>query len=198
MMKKNLRLDWEKRVEIACEVASALAYLHFSVSPPIYHRDVKSSNILLDAELHAKVADFGLSRLVPADATHVSTGPQGTPGYVDPEYHQCYQVSDKSDVFSFGVVLLELLSGKRAVDVSRPRADVNLSSLAIDRIQKGAMEELFDPEIIAPDGDAPRSARLVGELAFRCIALERRARPDMKEVFAELDLIRSQLSQTSS
>ena len=184
------KLGWETRLNIACEVAEALAYLHFMVSPPIYHRDVKTSNILLDGQLKAKVADFGLSRLVPMEATHVSTGPQGTPGYVDPEYHECYQVTDKSDVFSFGVVLLELISSKRAVDVCRPHKEINLSSLAMDRIQRGALEELLDPGMAE---DCAKSAYQVGELAFSCIALQRRARPDMREVCAQLKVIRSNL-----
>ena len=128
------------------------------------------------------------------EATHVSTGPQGTPGYVDPEYHECYQVTDKSDVFSFGVVLLELISSKRAVDVSRPHKQINLSSLAMDSIQRGAMEELLDPGITTSLGlDCAKSAYQVGELAFRCISLQGRARPDMREVCAQLKVIRSNL-----
>ncbi|KAH7388428.1 hypothetical protein KP509_16G074900 [Ceratopteris richardii] len=184
------RLPWEKRLNIACDVADALAYLHFSISPPIYHRDVKSSNILLDQHMKAKVADFGLSRLVPVDATHVSTGPQGTPGYVDPEYHECYQVSDKSDVYSFGVVLLEMLTGKRAVDLNRPRNEINLSAYAIAKIQGNALHEILDPRIFSA-GRQRQAATQVANLAFSCVALPREARPTMKEVAAQLHLIRS-------
>lgn len=100
-------LPWPVRMSIAIETANALAYLHVS---GIIHRDVKTTNILLDSNFCVKVADFGLSRLFPIDATHISTAPQGTPGYVDPEYHQCYQLTEKSDVYSFGVVLIELVS----------------------------------------------------------------------------------------
>ncbi|MCO5563982.1 hypothetical protein L7F22_017636 [Adiantum nelumboides] len=182
-------LHWETRINIACDVAEALAYLHFSVSPPIYHRDVKSANILLDEEMKAKVADFGLSRLVPMDATHVSTGPQGTPGYVDPEYHQCYQVSDKSDVYSFGVVLLEMLTGKRAVDMSRARHEINLSAYAIARIQGNALNELLETQLLSSRHS--HAAVQVANLAFSCIALQRDARPNMKEVAAQLQFIRS-------
>jgi serine/threonine protein kinase len=109
-------LTWPRRMSIAIETAEALAYLH---AVEIIHRDVKTNNILLDNSFHVKVADFGLSRLYPPEVTHVSTVPQGTPGYVDPVYHQCYKLTEKSDVYSFGVVLVELVSSKPAVDMGR-------------------------------------------------------------------------------
>ncbi|KAE8077275.1 hypothetical protein FH972_015850 [Carpinus fangiana] len=99
-------LTWPTRMNIAIETAAALVYLHAS---EIIHHDVKTNNILLDNNFCIKVADFGLSRLFPNDVSHVSTAPQGTPGYVDLEYHQCYQLTTKSDVYSFGIVLIELI-----------------------------------------------------------------------------------------
>ncbi|KAJ0728583.1 putative protein kinase RLK-Pelle-WAK-LRK10L-1 family [Helianthus annuus] len=178
------RLTWPLRLNIAVQTAEALAYLHDS---DVIHRDVKSCNILLDNSFSVKVADFGLSRLFPINATHVSTAPQGTPGYVDPEYYQCYRLTDKSDVYSFGVVLLELVSGLQAVDTSRHRHDVNLASMAIDRIQNGRLGELVDGRIgFENDGLVRRVVTLVAELGFRCLQREKDMRPTMREVVESL------------
>ncbi|KAL1536466.1 non-specific serine/threonine protein kinase [Salvia divinorum] len=129
------------QLNIAIETAETLAYLHKS---DIIHRDVKTNNILLDNDFHVKVADFGLSRLFPLDATLVSTAPQGTPGYVDPEYYQCYQLTEKSNVYSFGVVLIELISSLQAVDTNRHRHDINLANMAVNKIQNHTLHELVD------------------------------------------------------
>ncbi|GLJ53319.1 hypothetical protein SUGI_1136930 [Cryptomeria japonica] len=107
---------WERRRQIAIETAEGIAYMHRGSSQPIFHRDIKSSNILLDDTFTPKVADFGISRLRPSDETHLSTMfPSGTPGYVDPEFVRSNQYTDKSDVYSFGVVLIKLLTGLRPV-----------------------------------------------------------------------------------
>ncbi|KAI3808464.1 hypothetical protein L1987_24415 [Smallanthus sonchifolius] len=173
-------ISWPLRLNIAIETAEALAYLHDS---DIIHRDVKTCNILLDMKFRVKVADFGLSRLFPINATHVSTAPQGTPGYVDPEYYQCYRLTDKSDVYSFGVVLMELLSSLRAVDTSRHRRDVNLANMAVDRIQNGKLGELVDERNgFENDGLVRRVVTLVAELGFRCLQREKDMRPTMREV----------------
>lgn len=184
-------LSWETRLNIAVETAQALAYLHFCVKPPIFHRDVKSTNILLDENFTAKVADFGLSRLVPAEASHVSTGPQGTPGYLDPDYQQCYRLSDKSDVYSFGVVLVELISAQKAVDITREKRDIGLANLAVSKIQCGALHELVDPNLKI-DSNPRVKAMVTGvaELAFRCLAYEKDDRPNMMEVAAQLQLLK--------
>ncbi|KAI8542306.1 hypothetical protein RHMOL_Rhmol08G0128400 [Rhododendron molle] len=184
-------LTWTIRLTIATETARAIAYLHSVKNPPIYHRDIKSSNILLDYNFNSKVADFGLSRLGMTDDSHISTAPQGTPGYVDPQYHQNFHLSDKSDVYSFGVVLVEIITALKVVDFSRPHSEVNLAALAIDRIGKGRLDEIIDP-FLEPNRDAWTLSSLhkVAELAFRCLAFHRDMRPSMMEVADELEQIR--------
>ncbi|XP_071929704.1 LEAF RUST 10 DISEASE-RESISTANCEUS RECEPTOR-LIKE PROTEIN KINASE-like 1.1 isoform X4 [Coffea arabica] len=186
---KDKHLTWQHRMNVAIETADALAYLHNS---DIIHRDVKTNNILLDHNFCVKVADFGLSRLFPNDVSHISTAPQGTPGYVDPEYHQCYQLTDKSDVYSFGVVLIELISSMPAVDISRHRHEINLANLAINRIQKCAFDELIDPSLeYKSDTEVWRMTTSVAELAFRCLQLEKDMRPKMEEVVETLKEIKN-------
>uniref|UniRef100_A0A0D9Y2Y0 Protein kinase domain-containing protein n=1 Tax=Oryza glumipatula TaxID=40148 RepID=A0A0D9Y2Y0_9ORYZ len=183
---RSSSLDWPTRLGIAVETANALEYLH-TVEPQVVHRDVKTNNILLDEGFHVKVADFGLSRLFPADATHVSTAPQGTPGYLDPMYHQCYQLTDKSDVYSFGVVLVELISSKPAVDMNRRGGDVNLANMAVHMIQSYEMEQLVDPQLgYGSDGETRRTVDLVAEVAFRCLQPEQDVRPPIGEVLDAL------------
>ncbi|KAD2805702.1 hypothetical protein R6Q59_029265 [Mikania micrantha] len=175
--------SWPIRLNIALQTAEALAYLHKS---GVIHRDVKSNNILLEKNFQVKVADFGLSRLF-ENVTHVSTAPQGTPGYVDPEYYQCYQLTDKSDVYSFGVVLVELISSLQAVDTSRHRLDINLANMAMIKIQNHMLHELVDKSIGFEKNDSVRRmTTLVAELAFRCLQQEREMRPTMKEVLETL------------
>ncbi|XP_057839958.2 LEAF RUST 10 DISEASE-RESISTANCE LOCUS RECEPTOR-LIKE PROTEIN KINASE-like 1.2 [Cryptomeria japonica] len=195
--RRSLRgLPCGTRLKIALQTAQALAYLH-NIDPPIFHRDVKSSNILLDEHLVAKVADFGLSRLVPVNVTHVTTAPQGTPGYVDPEYHQCFQLTEKSDVYSFGVVLMEIISAKKAVDIMRNRSEISLANMAIDKIRRGVLDELVDPDLKIESNDEVKAVVVaVAELAFECLARERDFRPCMKEVVARLEQIKEMLQQS--
>ncbi|MFS7911493.1 putative protein kinase RLK-Pelle-WAK-LRK10L-1 family [Helianthus anomalus] len=183
-------LPWPVRLTIATEIAQAIAHLH-SMKPPIYHRDVKSCNILLDYNFKTKVADFGLSRLGITESSHISTAPRGTPGYLDPEYHRNFHLTDKSDVYSFGVVLVEIITALKAVDFSRRHSEVNLASLAIDRIGKGNLEEIIDP-FLKPiqDVSTMNSIRRVAEVAFRCLAFDSEMRPPMIEVASELEKIK--------
>ncbi|KAL9327010.1 hypothetical protein ACSQ67_007655 [Phaseolus vulgaris] len=184
-------LPWTVRLTIATETANAIAYLHSAINPPIYHRDIKSSNILLDYSFQSKVADFGLSRLGMSETSHISTAPQGTPGYVDPQYHQNFHLSDKSDVYSFGVVLVEIITAMKVVDFSRPKSEINLAALAVERIRRACLDEIIDP-FLEPHRDAWTlySVHKVSELAFRCLSFHSDMRPTMIEVAEELELLR--------
>ncbi|KAI9113424.1 hypothetical protein K1719_015351 [Acacia pycnantha] len=185
-------LPWITRLTVASETANAIAYLHSAIDPPIYHRDIKSSNILLDYDFKSKVADFGLSRLGIADISHISTGPRGTPGYVDPSYEHNFHLSDKSDVYSFGVVLVEIITALKVVDFSRPKNEVNLAALAVDRIGRGCVEEIVDPLLSSHEDEWTNySVHKVAELAFRCLDSRRDIRPAMMEVAEELEYIKS-------
>ncbi|XP_047329043.1 wall-associated receptor kinase-like 14 [Impatiens glandulifera] len=189
--RRNDVLPWLVRLDIAVDTALAIAHLHSSTDPPIFHRDIKSSNILLDFNFKCKVADFGLSRVGIVETSHISTSPQGTPGYLDPQYHQNYQLSDKSDVYSFGVLMVEMITGLKAVDFSRPAEEINLAVFAMDRIGKGELEKIIDPSIDQVwDKGILLSIHRSAELAFRCLTFNRDMRPSMTEVAVELERIR--------
>lgn len=121
------KLDWYTRLRIAAGAARGLLYLHEKMTPPTIYRDLKCSNILLGEGYHPKLSDFGLAKVGPSgDNTHVSTRVMGTYGYCAPEYAMTGQLTFKSDIYSFGVVLLELITGRKAIDTSRPRKEQNL------------------------------------------------------------------------
>lgn len=194
---KNEFLDWSTRLKIALQTAEGLAYLHSSAYTPIYHRDVKSSNILLDDKLNAKVADFGLSRLAETDLTHISTCAQGTLGYLDPEYYRSYQLTDKSDVYSFGVVLLELVTSQKAIDFSRGPDHVNLAVYVAEKSLEGKIMEAVDPLLIADSSQVVLdTTKAFTCLALGCLQEKRQDRPTMKEVAEELNYIIN-ISQSS-
>lgn len=191
---KGSILDWKTRLQIGFQSAEGLAYLHSAAYPPIYHRDVKSSNILLDKSLNARVADFGLSRLAEPDLSHVSTCAQGTLGYLDPEYYRNYQLTDKSDVYSFGVVLLELVTSQKAIDFSRSQDDVNLAVMVQIKEEQERIDEVLDPKLVkGASKDAVESMRSVVKLALECLHENRLNRPSMKEVAETLQQIISSL-----
>ncbi|KAK3027841.1 hypothetical protein RJ639_041475 [Escallonia herrerae] len=184
-------LKWQVRVDMALQIAIVIEYLHYSVEPPIVHRDITSSNIFIEKDMRVKVGDFGLSRLLVRDTESVWTGPQGTPGYLDPEYYRSFHLTEKSDVYSFGVVLLELVTGMRAVDQRREKREVALADLAVARIQMGLLEELVDLDLVGDGEAAMAGVAAAAELAFRCVAADKDDRPDAREVVAELRRIRS-------
>jgi len=178
-------LSWEKRLKIAAETAGALAYLHFSTSMPIIHRDVKTTNILLDDNYMAKVSDFGASKLVPLDQTQLTTLVQGTFGYLDPEYFHTSQLTEKSDVYSFGVVVAELLTGKEALSFNRPESDRNLAMYFVSAIKEDRLLQILEDHIVK--GNNIEELKEVANLAKRCLRVRGEDRPSMKEVAMELE-----------
>ncbi|KAF7068343.1 hypothetical protein CFC21_074113 [Triticum aestivum] len=200
-------LPWRTRLAMAAQIASALEYLHFAVKPHVVHRDVTSSNIFVEADMRARLGDFGLSRLLATpDACSTATGrevvcctaPQGTPGYLDPDYHRSFQLTEKSDVYSFGVVVLELVTGLRPVDVGRERRDVTLADWVVSKIQIGELREVMDPAVLGELPGVMPSVEAVAELAFRCVAPDKDDRPDAREALAELRRIQGMLPELSS
>ncbi|KAK2998750.1 hypothetical protein RJ639_024477 [Escallonia herrerae] len=181
----ELPLSWEMRLCIATEVAGALAYLHSSTSIPIYHRDIKSTNILLDDKCKAKVSDFGTSRSIAIDQTHLTTIVKGTFGYLDPEYFQSSQFTEKSDVYSFGVVLVELLTGKKPISMTRTDEQRSLATHFLLSEEENRLFEIFDPRVLKEGTKEELMA--VANLARRCLNLSGKNRPTMKEVATELE-----------
>ncbi|XP_019155924.1 PREDICTED: wall-associated receptor kinase-like 9 [Ipomoea nil] len=190
-------LSWDIRLRIASEVASALAYLHSATSIPIYHRDIKSTNILLDEKFRVKVSDFGTSRSISIDQTHLTTIVKGTFGYLDPEYFQSSQFTDKSDVYSFGVVLAELLTGQKPISFeTNDDEDRSLVTRFLLSIEENRFLEILDREV-SKQGKR-EDVMAIALLAQRCLNLNGKKRPTMKEVAAELDVIRASHPQLHS
>ncbi|KAJ1376612.1 Wall-associated receptor kinase, galacturonan-binding domain [Sesbania bispinosa] len=180
-----LKLTWKTRLRIAAETAGALAYLHSATSTPIIHRDVKTTNILLDRNLTTKVSDFGASRIIPLDQTQLTTLVKGTLRYLDPEYFHTSQLTEKSDVYSFGVVLAELLTGKKALSFDRPEADRNLAVYFASSMKEGRLLHVVDCHII--DEANVEQLTEVANIAKRCLRVKGEERPTMKEVAMELE-----------
>ncbi|KAF7093205.1 hypothetical protein CFC21_095630 [Triticum aestivum] len=173
---KKVKLDWDTRLRIAVGAAQGLAYLHHDCNLRIVHRDVKSSNILLDEHFEAHLSDFGIAKCVPAAKTHASTYVLGTIGYIDPEYARTSRLNEKSDVYSFGIVLLELLTGMKAVD-----NDSNLHQLIMSRADDNTVMEAVDSEVSVTCTDMGL-VRKAFQLALLCTKRHPIDRPTMHEV----------------
>ncbi|PWA55557.1 leucine-rich repeat protein kinase family protein [Artemisia annua] len=185
--RSGIRLDWMRRLKIILGAARGLQYLHDLADPPIIHRDVKTTNILLDERLNAKVADFGLSKpLGDADRTHVTTQVKGTMGYMDPEYYMTQQLTEKSDVYSFGIVMLELITARNPIEKGKYIVREVKEAMNKEKVLYN-LHEVLDP-IIGLSSELQGLERFV-DVALRCVEETGIQRPRMSEVVKEIENI---------
>ncbi|KAL5562974.1 hypothetical protein UlMin_032721 [Ulmus minor] len=178
-------LTWDIRMRIAIGTAKGLAYLHEGLEPKVVHRDVKSSNILLDRKWNAKVSDFGLAKLLGSESSYVTTRVMGTFGYVSPEYASTGMLNEGSDVYSFGVLLMEIITGRSPIDYSRPAGEMNLVDWFKGMVANRRGEEIVDPLIAVQP--PPRSLKRALLVCLRCIDMDVNKRPKMGQIVHMLE-----------
>ncbi|GFY83766.1 protein kinase superfamily protein [Actinidia rufa] len=177
--KVNIALDWPKRAAICKGTASGLAFLHEEAEPPIVHRDIKASNVLLDVNFHSKIGDFGLAKLFPDNVTHVSTQVAGTVGYLAPEYAMLGQFTKKADVYSFGVLILEIVSGRSSSKAAFGEDLLVLVEWTWQLREEGRLLDIVDPELMEYPAD--EVMRFI-KVALFCTQAAVHQRPGMKQV----------------
>ncbi|KAF5749453.1 hypothetical protein HS088_TW04G01422 [Tripterygium wilfordii] len=176
----DVRLDWKKRMKVAIGSAEGILYLHHDVTPHIIHRDIKASNVLLDSDFEPLVADFGFAKLIPEGVSHMTTRIKGTLGYLAPEYAMWGKVSWSCDVYSFGILLLEILTGRKPIEKLPGGLKRTITEWAEPLILQGRFKELVDPKL---RGDFDEDQLKQGiNVAALCVQSESEKRPNMKEV----------------
>ncbi|KAJ0519747.1 putative protein kinase RLK-Pelle-WAK family [Helianthus annuus] len=179
-------MTFERRLNIATQTAEALAHIHSTTQ--IIHRDIKSSNILLTDYYTVKVSDFGISKFIPMDQTHIQTLVHGTLGYIDPEYFRSGILTEKSDVYSFGMVLVELITGRKVFSHDGTESDLGLAMFFASSLERGCLIQILDDQV-KKDGISEHIDYLA-KIAKGCIELEGKKRPSMEEVKAQLEKLR--------
>ncbi|KAI3464552.1 hypothetical protein Pfo_021215 [Paulownia fortunei] len=188
---KQQHLSWPQRKNIILDIAKGLAYLHYGIKPAIYHRDIKATNILLDSEMKARVADFGLAKQNAEGQSHLTTRVAGTHGYLAPEYALYGQLTEKIDVYSFGIVILEIMSSRRVLDASEP-SKILITDWAWALVKSGKVDEIFHESIRAggPKGVMERFVRVGILCAHVMVALRPTIADALKMLEGDIDIPR--------
>jgi len=184
----NKNFNWSYRLRVATDIAYALSYMHNALSKPVVHRDVQSLSVLLDQSFDAKLANFGISVSVTPGEKSKKWPVEGTPGYIDPEYVQTQEVTDKCDVYSFGVLMLELLTGRHPTTMAKKGVD--LVDAFLSAVQRNQVMEMIDKKNLE-EGSRDEIQKFM-QLALKCVAKIGMERPTMIEIVSELWRMRGQ------